>query len=367
MVSRPDEVDCTVNETLEVFVFTFYLFLRFISYTNWAFRHFMSRSVTNWSVINVVCYERDLLWTRPVMNVVYYECGLLWTWSVMNVVSFERGLLWTWSVLNWSVLKWSVMNVVWYELVCYERGLLWTWSVLNGSVMNVVCYECGLLWTWSVMNVVCYERGLLWVGLLRKGLLRTWYVLNGLSWVVCYELVYFERTPFLSPQICWLEKRRCMEKFWLSMKSVHSLILLLVKLVLSHCEFLVVFRQKRVWDRKSAEGAHVRMVCWACAGAGKISRTPAGAGWVYILRVREGVTRAGLHCENTAALDKFRAGQWCWNYVSLVNICSVLNTFQLKFQTLWRPLGFGDFRKKTPKRMWLCVGISPIRYALQTR
>jgi len=27
--------------------------------------------------------------------------------------------------------------------------------------------------------------------------------------------------------------------------------------------------------------------------------------------------------------------------------------------TLWRQAGFGDFRKKMPKRTWLCVGISP--------
>jgi len=36
------------------------------------------------------------------------------------------------------------------------------------------------------------------------------------------------------------------------------------------------------------------------------------------------------------------------------------------FLTLWRPLGFGDFREKTPKRTWLCAGISLVRYALQT-
>jgi len=36
--------------------------------------------------------------------------------------------------------------------------------------------------------------------------------------------------------------------------------------------------------------------------------------------------------------------------------------------SLWRPLGFRDFRrKKTPKHMWLCAGISLVRYALQTR
>jgi len=27
----------------------------------------------------------------------------------------------------------------------------------------------------------------------------------------------------------------------------------------------------------------------------------------------------------------------------------------------------GIFGKKTPERMWLCAGISPVRYALQTR
>jgi len=85
--------------------------------------------------MNVVRYERGLLWTRPVM-----KGGLLWTRSVMNtacyVVCFQRGLFWKWFVLN---------------VVCYERGLLWTWSV-----MNVVRFERGLLWTWSAMNVVLW-------------------------------------------------------------------------------------------------------------------------------------------------------------------------------------------------------------------
>jgi len=40
-------------------------------------------------------------------------------------------------------------------------------------------------------------------------------------------------------------------------------------------EFFVVFGQVRVWDRKSAGRARVRVVCGA--GAGKISQTPAGA------------------------------------------------------------------------------------------
>ena len=43
-------------------------------------------------------------------------------------------------------------------------------------------------------------------------------------------------------------------------------------------------------------------------------------------------TRAGIHSRNTAAPKKLSAGQWCWNYISLVNISPVANTFQLKFQ-----------------------------------
>jgi len=58
------------------------------------------------------------------------------------------------------------MNIVFYELVCYERdllwtGLLWTWSVINGSVMNgsvmnVVCFE------WSVLSGLLWA-GLFWM------------------------------------------------------------------------------------------------------------------------------------------------------------------------------------------------------------
>jgi len=34
--------------------------------------------------------------------------------------------------------------------------------------------------------------------------------------------------------------------------------------------------------------------------------------------------------------------------------------------TLWRPAGFGNFWKKTHKHTWLSMGISLVRYALQT-
>jgi len=35
--------------------------------------------------------------------------------------------------------------------------------------------------------------------------------------------------------------------------------------------------------------------------------------------------------------------------------------------TIWRPAAFRDYKKKTPKRTWLCAGISLVRYVQQTR
>jgi len=44
-----------------------------------------------------------------------------------------------------------------------------------------------------------------------------------------------------------------------------------------------------------------------------------------------------------------------------------MKTNEIWLLTLWRPLGFEDFwKKKTPKHTWLCAGISPVWYALQT-
>jgi len=34
--------------------------------------------------------------------------------------------------------------------------------------------------------------------------------------------------------------------------------------------------------------------------------------------------------------------------------------------TLWHPGAFEDFRKKTPKRTWLCAWISLLLYGLRT-
>jgi len=107
---------------------------------------------------------------------------------------------------------------------------------------------------------------------------------------------------------------------WLPMKGMISFILLLVRHAFRGDEFLVVFfqtgaglAQKKCgrgtgWD--SLRGGCGLEVCEV--GAGKISPTPAGR--VSILRMRGGsrqkfVTRAGLYCRNTAALEKLSAGE----------------------------------------------------------
>jgi len=66
------------------------------------------------------------------------------------------------SLMNWSVINvvcyqmWSVMNMVCYELVCYERVELVCYEHgQHGLFSNVVCMNG------SVINIVCYERGLL--------------------------------------------------------------------------------------------------------------------------------------------------------------------------------------------------------------
>ena len=108
----------------------------------------MNGSVMKVSVINVVCFDH----------------GRSWTWSLMNKFCCERYGLWTCFVMNGSEIN----------VVCHECGRLWTWSV-----MNVLCYECGLLWLWPVMTIFCYECGLLWN--------------TSIMIVVCYELLCNER------------------------------------------------------------------------------------------------------------------------------------------------------------------------------
>ena len=48
-------------------------------------------------------------------------------------------------------------------------------------------------------------------------------------------------------------------------------------------------------------------------------------------------------------------------YVSITMFaCHSLASFPTCAITLWRPLEFENFRKKTPKCTWLCTGISPV-------
>jgi len=77
----------------------------------------------------------------------------------------------------------------------------------------------------------------------------------------------------------------------------------------------VVFRHTQVWDRKSSGGARV------------LDGLRDGSGQKF-------QTRAELYWRNTAEQDKLSAGQWCWNCVSLANICPVANSFQLKSQLI---------------------------------
>jgi len=80
------------------------------------------------------------------------------------------------------------------------------------------------------------------------------------------------------------------------MKTLSSLNFLLVR----RYDFLVVFRQVPVWDRRSAGRARVGMVCGA--GVGKISQTPAGAG-----KERTKFSpRRGLYCRNTGWTRKIK-------------------------------------------------------------
>jgi len=77
--------------------------------------------VVNMAWCVLICCERGLFWVVVLMNVVCFELVCHWTgvlrtrsvmnWSAMNVVCFQM----------WSVMNWSVTNVVCYEQVCFER------------------------------------------------------------------------------------------------------------------------------------------------------------------------------------------------------------------------------------------------------
>jgi len=51
-------------------------------------------------------------------------------------------------------------------------------------------------------------------------------------------------------------------------------------------------------------------------------------------------------------------GNIVWHFALILQV-KIIDLFYFAL-TLWRPAAFGDFRKKTPKRTWLCAGISPV-------
>jgi len=53
----------------------------------------------------------------------------------------------------------------------------------------------------------------------------------------------------------------------------------------------------------------------------------------------------------------------------ILDVCSHghrKNFYRVGPLALWCLAAFGDFRKKTPKRTWLCAGISPLQFGLRT-
>jgi len=100
---------------------------------------------------------------------------------------------------------------------------------------------------------------------------------------------------FISSNPLNAEDQMC-GKIWLPMKSISSLIFLLVRLVFSCCEFIAVLRQVQAWDRKSAGNTQVGMV-------GRFLKLLRGGSRQKIL------THAGLYCKNMAVLEKLSAGQ----------------------------------------------------------
>jgi len=104
-----------------------------------------------WSVMNVGCYERGLLWTGLLWT------RLLWTWSVMKVVCYGRGCY-----------ERVCYERVCYEQVCYERGLFWVvccdWSDVNGSVLKGNRCRTAL-WFWfriTPTRISYFPRGVIY-------------------------------------------------------------------------------------------------------------------------------------------------------------------------------------------------------------
>jgi len=74
-----------------------------------------------------------------------------------------------------------------------------------------------------------------------------------------------------------------------------------------------------------------------------------------------------IKTENSCCITWFPVTASCYKIVDS-QTSFILYKHSIYILTLWHPAAFEDFqKKKTPKRTWLCMGISPVRYALQTR
>jgi len=64
---------------------------------------------------------------------------MVWTFSVHTAINIKKGPLSTWSVTNGSVIN----------MVCYESGLFWTGLVWMGryerGLFWMVCYEWSVM------------------------------------------------------------------------------------------------------------------------------------------------------------------------------------------------------------------------------
>jgi len=123
----------------------------------------MNRSVMNGSVMNVVCYERSLLWT-----------GLLWTWSVLSgrlwMVCFE----WVCFGRTPSKTPWKALYTIWLATLklkmvhCWQLSkVLWKFSVQHKRTTrcNWVLHEVQLwcISQWKQSFNRFYSKGLWWV------------------------------------------------------------------------------------------------------------------------------------------------------------------------------------------------------------
>jgi len=116
----------------------------------------MQQHILNGSLSKQTMFITDHVHNRSAHNGkpsqwVCYKCSVLWTWSVMNVVCDERGLLWTGLLRTGLFWMRSVMNVVYYERGLLWTGLLWTGLLRTWFVSSGLLWKC-LFWTDTILN-----------------------------------------------------------------------------------------------------------------------------------------------------------------------------------------------------------------------